>query len=146
MPAHDPDALASAALRHVRDAEHLLADGDHQSIDQAAHLAGFGPECIRKAALSQRWGDKLLGHAFDADGEDILDTLIALDPHAVRAGVADFPRRFPALAAWHIDRRYDRTGTADPTDTTTLVAEARAAVVATLTTLWLDGRLDGGAP
>jgi hypothetical protein len=44
--------LLSAALRHVRDAEHL-ATPNHSgySPDQAHHLAGFGPECAQKATL-----------------------------------------------------------------------------------------------
>lgn len=119
--------LASAALRHVRDAEHLLAEGDHQSVDQAYHLAGFGPECIRKAALSARWGDKIIGHDFSTDGEALLDVLVSLDPHGVRAGAGDFSRRFPKLARWDVNRRYARTGTIDEEQARDLVEEARGA-------------------
>jgi len=58
-------ALVSAALRHVDDAQALLA----VSPVQAFHLAGFGPECARKAALtvpgaSQGTMDKAIGHGF----------------------------------------------------------------------------------
>ena len=144
MADHRPSDLASAALRHVRDAEHLLTKGDHQSIDQALHLAGFGPECIRKATLSARWGDKLIGHDFSEGGEALLDVLISLDPHSVRAGAAGFAQRFPALAGWDVNRRYDRTGHAEPDATRELVEQARRAVDETFLTLWLDGRLDDG--
>lgn len=137
--------LASAALRHVRDAEHLLAPGDHQSVDQAYHLAGFGPECIRKAALGARWGDKIIGHDFSPDGEALLDVLIALDPLSVRAGVEDFARRFPEIEAWDVNKRYERTGSVDGETACDLVAAARRAVDETVLTLWLDGRLDDGA-
>ena len=53
-------SFISAALRHTRDAEHLLASGPHRSLDQAFHLAGFGPECARKACLSESWADKTI--------------------------------------------------------------------------------------
>lgn len=137
--------LASAALRHVRDAEHLLTAGDHQSVDQAYHLAGFGPECIRKAALSARWGDKVIGHDFSEDLEAQLDVLIALDPLSVRAGAEGFARRFPEIATWDVSGRYERTGTIDEAEARKLVEAARRAVDETLLTLWLDGRLDDGA-
>ena len=39
--------LVSAALRHARDAEWLA----HRSPDQAYHLAGYAPECARKATV-----------------------------------------------------------------------------------------------
>lgn len=42
-------ALVSAALRHINDARTLLAT----SPVQAAYLAGYGPECARKAALAR---------------------------------------------------------------------------------------------
>lgn len=42
--------LLSAALRHLRDAEHLAdASNLHGSLDQAYHLAGFGPDCRYQA-------------------------------------------------------------------------------------------------
>jgi hypothetical protein len=56
-------ALFSAALRHLRDAEHLAdATTPHGSLDQAYHLAGFAPECGRKATIAADWMNKALGH------------------------------------------------------------------------------------
>ncbi len=134
--------LASAALRHVRDADHLLEPGPHRSVDQALHLAGFGPECVRKAALTSGWSDRILGHELGPEAAERFDLLIALDAHAGRAGVADFDRRFPALAGWRVERRYDPTGAADEAEARAVVEQARAAVGQTFVTLWLDGRLD----
>ncbi len=53
--------LLSAARRHIADAEHLLAHGAHRSEDQAWHLAGFGPESVRKACLEGRDARSRLG-------------------------------------------------------------------------------------
>lgn len=78
-----PDAAAfvSAALRHIGDAEYLLAAGaGHGSPDQAFHLAGFAPECIRKGILALRWLDKAIGHGADASSADLLDFAVAIDP------------------------------------------------------------------
>ena len=72
--------LLSAALRHTRDARALLAS----SPDQAWHLAGFGPECARKAALSERWADHAMSHQLGAPAEGVLEMAIAMDAHAVR--------------------------------------------------------------
>lgn len=145
MAAHSSNDLTSAALRHIRDAEHLFAAGDHRSVEQAQHLAGFGPECIRKAALSARWGDKLLGHDLTDIGDDFGELLVALDPHAARAGALGLGARFPALAEWTPERRYDRTGVADEAEVGALIDAARRAVDEIFVALWLDGRLDGGA-
>jgi hypothetical protein len=56
------DTMASAALRHVRDAK-ILAAGAAPSPDQAWHLIGFGSECSLKAGLSAEWQGKAIGHA-----------------------------------------------------------------------------------
>ncbi len=45
--------FVSAALRHTRDAEHLVAHGEHASRDQAWHLAGFAHECARKSLIRE---------------------------------------------------------------------------------------------
>jgi hypothetical protein len=107
--------LLSAALRHARDAESLLAPQNPggQSIDQAFHLAGYGPECARKATLGLRDFDKTIGHRFDGRAEGVLDALVALDPWALRYGASGWGARFPALAEWKETARYHRTGTAD---------------------------------
>lgn len=131
--------LVSAALRHARDAERLLEPGDAASPDQAFHLAGFGPECARKAALSARWFDQALGHDFGEAGERVLDLVAALDPIAHRYAVDDYPSRFPALAKWNVSCRYHRTGE-HAAEAPFLVAEARECVDEIVLALWMDGR------
>jgi hypothetical protein len=131
--------LVSAALRHVRDAERLLQAGEAASPDQAFHLAGFGPECARKAALSARWFDQALGHDFGDIGERVLELAAALDPVAHRYAVADYPSRFPALAKWNVSCRYHRTGE-HAAEAAALVAEARKCVDEIVLALWMDGR------
>lgn len=133
-------ALVSAALRHVRDAEHLASQGPHTSLDQAYHLAGFGPECARKATHQLRWLDVALGHDFRDAGEAVLDLATALDPVALRYRPLGFESRYPALATWSVDSRYRKTGTATAQDVAQICEEARAAVDSVVVALWLDGR------
>jgi hypothetical protein len=133
--------LLSAALRHVRDAELLLApQNPGRSVDQAFHLAGYGPECARKATLGLRDFDKTIGHRFDERAEGVLDALVALDPWALRYGASGWGARFPALAEWKETARYHRTGTADAARVTALVGQAREAVDGVIAALWADGR------
>ena len=138
-------ALISAALRHARDAVHLL-DAGHQgcSIDQAFHLAGFGPECARKALLGDRIFDKVLGHRFDGGVEVVLDAAVALDPHARRYAPRGWAARYPALATWSEQSRYYQTGTNDDASARPLVEQAARAVLETLTALYADGRIPAG--
>lgn len=142
--------LLSAALRHVRDAEHLLEEGPGQSIDQAYHLSGFGPECARKACLREGWGDQALGHRLDGTLDHILELMLALDPHARRYGLARGASTYPALAAWKVECRYRETarGSTLPARTheaTAAVREARAVVDDLSWRLFADGRVDDGA-
>jgi len=138
-------ASVSAALRHVRDAEALLAGsvGVAPSPDQAYHLAGFGPECARKATLSQRWADPAIGHRFD--DERALDLLIALDPHAHRYRPLRWNVRYPELSAWNPNCRYDKTGTTTLGRATSFIRQARDAVTEVVRDLWTDGRLESEA-
>lgn len=156
--------LVCVALRHIRDAEYLAnldgrhpphADGSpaYTSLDQAYHLAGFGPECIRKAVLSIRDFDKEIGHRFNepaaapvtTTNEDVIDVIIAMDPGAHRYYPVDAPwaSRYPALRAWTEEARYRRTGTYanDPARVRALLVEAREAIDEVVLSLWLDGRL-----
>lgn len=103
------DDLLSAALRHARDAEHLLATGPDQSLDQAEHLAGFAPECARKACLSETWGNQALGHELSNQGDAILDVLVSLDVFANRYGLDGWGSRFPAMEGWRVHVRYRAT-------------------------------------
>ena len=141
-----PDSdFASAALRHVRDAEHLLSNVGYTSRDQAWHLAGFAHECGRKACIAAGWVPKLLGHDFSTASEEVIDLAVALDPRAGRFPVRSWVARYPAVAAWRPDHRYERTGTVDEgrlgRDVAALVTQGRAAVDACILALFLDGSL-----
>jgi hypothetical protein len=132
----------SAALRHARDAEHLLDEGmGYTSPDQAYHLAGFAPECARKAVLAERWLDKALGHGIESTAEEVLEFALSLDPLARRYDPAGNRARWPALAGFRVEARYERTGTRDRASAEALCREAREAVDATVLALWTDGRI-----
>ena len=92
--------FASAALRHVRDAEHLVSPGAHSSRDQAWHLAGFAHECVRKSYLAGGWIPKMLGHDFSSAGEQVVEIALALDPRAARFSVRGWAAQHPAITAW----------------------------------------------
>jgi len=141
-------ALLSAALRHARDAEHLLEAGaGYTSPDQAYHLAGYGPECARKATLSIRWLDQAVGHGAEASAGDILELAMSLDPLARRYDPLADPARWPTLARWRVEARYERTGKFDRVQAEALCREAREAVDAVAVALWADGRIpDGETP
>src|SRR5688572_21343969 len=108
MPRAD---LISAALRHVRDAEHLLAPGPHRSVEQALHLAGFGPECVRKGCVDEAITDKALGHDIEGSDDPTVDLLLALDPSASRYGIDEHSLKLPHRAKhWRVECRYRATG------------------------------------
>jgi hypothetical protein len=140
----EPD-FASAALRHVRDAEHLIETGAHTSRDQAWHLAGFAHECARKAYIQtacDSWVPKMLGHDFDHAGDLVLEIAVALEPRAGRFPMNDWAKRYPAIRGWGPEHRYERTGTCDiGRRVDDLVAQAREAVDACVVALFLDGTL-----
>lgn len=131
----------SAALRHARDAEHLLQEGPSRSIDQAFHLAGFGPECIRKALLDDSVFDTILGHRLDLGMESTLETILALDPAARRYAPRHWSARWPALGTWTEQARYEPTGKRAPAEVGALVLQSAEIVRETLAALWADGRL-----
>ena len=136
--------FASAALRHVRDAEHLVEKGEHSSRDQAWHLAGFAHECARKAFIGEGWVPKMLGHDFTNAGEKVVEIAIALDPRAGRFPVRRWAARYPAITPWRPDHRYDRTGTSDADKdrkVEDLVAQGREAINACMVALFIEGSL-----
>lgn len=134
--------LLSAALRHLADAEHLAdASNPHCSLDQAYHLAGFGPECARKAAIAASWANTSLGHDLGDDAEAVLELALALDPAASRYEVRGWEQAYPALAAWNPDCRYKATGTFERSQTDPLVREAWLAATEILAAMWADGRI-----
>lgn len=157
----DALTLVAVAQRHLRDAAYLAnhqdahpahRDGEpvYVSLAQAYHLAGFAPECIRKALLSSRAFDKTLGHRFHPPtapqaNEDMLAVIMATDPFAARyySPRSSWAQAYPALAAWTENARYDRD--ADPKfdreRVRALLDSARDAVNGVVLSLWLDGRL-----
>jgi len=133
--------LLSASLRHVRDAEALLDDTGHPSVDQAWHLVGFGPECVRKACLAEDWADKPLGHDLSDRAALLLDFAVALDPTAWRLGLVQTGPVGP-LAGWAPEVRYHPTGTAKVDETRKAVEAAREFVDLAIGTLWSSGLLE----
>jgi hypothetical protein len=144
--AADETDFASAALRHIRDAERLIETGPHTSRDQAWHLAGFAHECARKAFIAARnsWVSRMLGHDFDDSGNLVMELAVALDPHAGRFPVNDWARRYPAITAWRPEHRYDRTGASvrdHDRRVEDLIAQGREAVDACMVALFMEGAL-----
>ena len=138
-------AMLSAALRHVRDAEHLLsADPSVQSPDQAFHLAGFGPECARKAALPRATFDQAIGHGVTDMSELALRFAVVTDPVARRYDIQGWSGRYPALLRWREAARYDQTGTHLDHEVRAVVTEAREIVDRIAFALWADGQVPAG--
>lgn len=141
-------SLISAALRHVRDAEHLLAPGLHRSVEQALHLAGFGPECARKGCVDEGIADKALGHDIAGADDSVVNLLLALDPSASRYGFDGHARQLPLRAKhWTADCRYMATGEPRLREeiVSAVVEEARAFVDSRVADLWCDGALPAGS-
>ena len=137
--------LLSAAIRHIRDAEFLAsASPPARSLAQAFHLAGFAPECARKATLPRKAFDKAIGHGTTDASELSLEWALAHDPRARRYSVdlARWSARYPGLRSWNEGVRYERTGTRQPAEVTALLTEVRGIVAAILAALWIDGVLD----
>jgi hypothetical protein len=143
MLERDGQAMLSAALRHIRDAERLAAAGPLRSLDQSFHLSGLAPECARKASLSARTFHQAIGHGVVEASERALAFALAVDPAARRYDLTDWVSRYPALSAWRIGVRYERTGSRSEAETRCLVAEARDIVGRVVYALWADGRLPG---
>src|SRR5689334_9632843 len=103
--------LLSAAIRHLRDAQLLasIAPPD-RSLDQAFHLAGFAPECARKATLSRPMFDRAIGHGTTEASELALEWALAHDPRARRYGIDmdEWSARYPELKVWNEGVRYER--------------------------------------
>ena len=136
-------AFVSAALRHVRDAHALCVS----SPVQAYYLAGYGPECARKAALTYPVPkvalelDRAVGHGFGGDGEMALEWLCQLDPLAGRYEVKDWSNRFPALVYWDVRVRYEVNDRYGKAEAQSMVVAAEEAVAMVLSALWADGRV-----
>ncbi len=128
----------------MRDAEHLASAGIHVSLDQAFHLAGFGPECARKATLSEHTFDRAIGHGVTLASERALQFALAADPAAHRYDLADWAARHPRLCGWTEQARYEATGTRSAGEVRLLLVEARSILDRITFALWADGRVPGG--
>ena len=136
--------FASAALRHIRDAEYLGNPGAHVSRDQAWHLAGFAHECARKACIGGGWVPKMLGHDFSAASEQVVEIAVALDPRAGRFPVRLWATQYPSVSSWRPEHRYERTGTSEAEEKRSLadlISQGRAAVDSCILALFIDGSL-----
>jgi len=138
-------SLASAALRHIADAT-MLYDASPVG---ALHLAGFGPECARKAALAydtrevdaEVW--KYIGHGIDPRAEEAARFVFGLDPLASRYPVMGWRERFKGMKKyWHVEARYLRSDAVPPTRAARVLNDARTATTEVIAALWADGRLE----
>jgi len=136
-------ALASAALRHVEDAAALVSS----SPVQAYHLAGYGPECARKAALTfatepqAEAMDKAVGHGFRRDAETAFALACTLDPLAKRYALREWRARLPVLQEWNEQCRYAKSDQLGDRRARRLVNAATELVEEVIAALWADGRL-----
>jgi hypothetical protein len=132
----------------MRDALHLAERGPHQSLDQALHLVGFGPECVRKASFDEALVDRALGHDLREASDPILDFLVSFDPEAHRYGVEADHGELPLMRRhrWNPELRYETTGEAQrrlgEVGVVQVVAEARRFVDERVLALWCDGAVE----
>jgi hypothetical protein len=133
----------SAALRHLRDAEHLAGGHDGRSLDQAYHLGGLAPECARKATLSERVFDQAIGHGVGDEAETALAMALTRDLRGQRYRTTGLGTRHPALRVWTENCRYERSGSRDERAVAALLTEARDVVDSLAFALWLDGCVPG---
>lgn len=138
------NALVSAALRHVADAAALERD----SPVQAFYLAGYGPECARKASLA-RWEDKqedvrnrAIGHRFEDPAETALAWFCDLDPLAARYTLRRWRDQHPILGEWAEEVRYGRSDSITRSKVRRMRDSADALTYSTVASLWADGRLE----
>jgi hypothetical protein len=137
--------MLSAALRHVRTAEHLASvPPPDRSPDQAFHLAGFAPECARKATLPRPTYDQAIGHGVAAASEAALRVALAMDPVGRRYDIEGWRARYPALARWNERVRYEPTGRRTEQEVADLLREVREIVDRLTFALWADGKIPAG--
>jgi hypothetical protein len=135
-----------SAFRHVADARFLLTEG---RFHQAYHLAGFGPECARKAVPGLLKFAKAIGH--DVAPDDLLRTLFAAlenDGHRYDWDqLIDWRSSYPTLAEWTPIVRYTGNKEApagEPATATQLVDEAEEVTFKVLASLYADGAFPEG--
>lgn len=134
----NPD-FSSAATRHLRDAEHLLA----ASPGNARYLAGYVAECALKAVIEQ--SDPMLhapafGHQLTKLEGDGFDLAIALAPRTARYR----PRATTVhalRARWSESIRYDSTSDTKVATAAEVIGLAREIYEACIIAMLLDGVL-----
>lgn len=135
--------LASAALRHVEDASSLLSCSPAQTY----YLAGYGPECARKAALTFATEseadalDRAVGHGFRGEAETAFALACTLDPLATRYTLRSWRARLPVLAQWSESCRYEKSDHLGGKQARAMLDAASALVDEVIAALWADGRL-----
>jgi hypothetical protein len=128
-----PD-FASAAARHLRDAEGLI---QVSRWDNAAYLAGYVGECSLKAVIA-RAGVPPLQHLNQLDDRHLL--LAADLDYAARRYPVDLDADLTSLrASWTPDLRYSATGTIQQVQAQNMVSEAKQAYLRTIGSMILDG-------
>lgn len=134
--------LSSAAWRHVRDARTLLAS----SPDGAFYLAGYGPEIARKATVSTRWLDQVIGHLNSAGEAARVAVDLALDSDPIAHRYAAFDLSIhESLQEWKTNARYKRTGSHSSQQAEAILKEAGQITDELLAILWAEGRFPDGA-
>lgn len=143
---HSRSSLASAALRHVRDARHLAGRHQDSSRDQAWHLVGLGPECARKAMFADQWGLKALGHLLGDAGDEIAGWLAAMEPLPHRYRARAVAGELADLKGWQPEARYEATGTTDNLhrNLDAAVQAAERFTLGGIAMLWADGIVELG--
>lgn len=126
--------FASAASRHLRDAESLQ---EHHAWDNAAYLAGYVAECSLKAVI-ERGGRPPRIHVSELSSH-VLRLAADLGLAARRYRVDLDPDLDAIRGSWHTDLRYSRTGTVDEDRSRQMVAEARGVFWRTVVAMVLDG-------
>lgn len=129
VPRSSTDDMASAAWRHLHAAKALIADWP----DEAWYIAGYGPECARKASLTDERLWRLMGH--EAGDAALLGWLLSLDARAVQV---------PETATgWRPDVRYARTNTRTLAQAEAMVVDCWRDAGPILAGLWARGAWSG---
>jgi hypothetical protein len=112
------------------------------------YLAGYGPECIRKAALmrlpreDEDQRNRAIGHRFGKPEELAFKLFCDGDMLASRYGLTGWKQQASALGDWKEDLRYSRSDSVTLRQATRLVEASEMLTLRTLTDLWADGRLE----
>jgi len=127
---------------------YTLAPGPHRSVEQALHLAGFGPECARKGCVDDAITDHAAGHNINDATDAVVEVLLALDPAASRYGIDEHAARLPYRATdWRPDCRYMATHAPElyAKRVESVVREARRFVDDCVIDIWSDGVMSADA-